>query len=312
MAAAILSTPLSVTPLAPELVAPPALHLTEAEKKIAQFYINPKPSGCDKAKMGADCFIDTPPVEKVKLVFVSFAAIAAGALLGASIGGAVGGGIGSCIEPGGGTAIGFKAGAAVGGTVGGLVAGFYSTREIIIFVTESTHFLKWKIDAVNRKVYPLFQELLKEEEFQDFICPISAEITRVPVEAPCHHIFEKSHIEKWLKERPQGSTSCPYKCNVDFSAEQLTYSLERVAQIVRTAIAKSDQLKKQEADVKYQGQSKEFVDGLKALAADGKAASVHAFKQVVCSEIDIGAEAGLSGDDMVDVFKKTLKKLQPF
>jgi hypothetical protein len=76
--------------------------------------------------------------------------------------------------------------------------------------------------------------------------------------------------------------------------------------------AKSDQLKKQEADVKYQGQSKELVAGLKALANDGKADSVHVFKQVVCSEIDIGVEAGLSGDDMGEVFKKTFKKILPY
>lgn len=260
-------------------------------------------------KRGVKYFQEIDTTTKVKLIFISTATIAVATATGALAGGTIGGAIGTLVEPGGGTAVGAGTGAAIGGVIGGAVGALYSTYVVTVEISRSNHYENWKRRALSEKIYPLFQEVLESEEFGKLVCPITSELPRLPVLAPCKHVFEKSEIEKWLKSKPEDAHCCPLRCRERFTAEDLVYSQDRIDEITNAAKARIQVLTQQhQHDIKIQGSSIELVHALTGVMRDGREHSLQVFKQVLNKEIDVSVEGNLSEADFATVASKTYSK----
>lgn len=96
------------------------------------------------------------------------------------------------------------------GVAGGLALGGYFIkkrieRKIRLEISFSNHFYAWRADAIVNRVYPIFKNFIDaDEEFQEFICPISQDICSVPMKAPDGQTYDKEFIEEYISSLGAG------------------------------------------------------------------------------------------------------------
>lgn len=93
-----------------------------------------------------------------------------------------------------GTGLGVAAGIGVGTAI---IANCVNER-INVEIELSEEFVKWRTEAIQKKVYPLFKEFLEDNHFEEFFCPISLDICEIPMLAPDGHTYDKAHIEEYI------------------------------------------------------------------------------------------------------------------
>lgn len=240
--------------------------LTEADKKNIRIYVGINTAnGLQRGmKYIEECTFEERKEITLRILSVSIPTIvgstAIGAALGAVAGGILGGlkSMGTLSAPG--AVVGAKAGAVAGFGVGIVLAPYVTT----IAIRNSEHYINWKTRALKEKIYPLFQEFLKEtDSFKDLICPLSCDLPVIPVRSPYGHVFEKSWIESWLDMNP--SHACPLT-RQHFTKSDLVYAQDHVKKIVDRAHAIMRE--------KEKIANPEFVVGLEAFVASAENTSL--------------------------------------
>lgn len=176
-------------------------------------------------------------------------------------------GIGSlvgCVGAAGGP-IGLVAGVAAGAGIGFVVGGIYIrnkiTKRLNIHLFTSDHYMKWRNDAIQTKVFPIFKNFINVEEYlEDFLCPITYDIISMPMKAPDGRTYEKLDIEKYIDGKtkdPNKLVESPFK-GKEFSKNQLVFDLDYCQRLIKKTSEIYDLVKKVE------GRNIER-DGLKAV-----------------------------------------------
>jgi hypothetical protein len=99
------------------------------------------------------------------------------------------------------TASGALAGVSIGYKIA--ISNFVKSGPLVIL--QSEEFNEWKA-GLSKEKYDLFLNCLKnhidiDHTFEDFVCPITLDIPKVPVVCPNGHVYEKDEIEKHLDLR---------------------------------------------------------------------------------------------------------------
>lgn len=126
-----------------------------------------------------------------------------------------------------------KTGAAVGGITGATIGIPLAKTWVTVSISASTAYRNWKIEAINKKVYPIFINFLSQhEDVTNLMCPIAHVIPLIPVKAPCGHVYEEAEICKWLDTKPEGASSCPFR-TANFTKTDLQYDYKHTRKVVR-------------------------------------------------------------------------------
>lgn len=163
----------------------------------------------------------------------------------AIIGGGIGFGIGgivtwywpviSWIGPLIGGTIGVSLGTAIGGTASSVLT--------TIRIQNSDHYMDWKQQLIDVKVYNTFKDYLsKDLILQSCLCPISLDIMMVPVKAPDGLVYEQEEILSWIKNKREDSAASIYR-EIDFGENDLLFDKEvfmktakRISYLLKTDI----------------------------------------------------------------------------
>lgn len=226
-----------------------------------------------------------------RIASVSIGTIAMTTVAGTCVGGAAGGIIGLVAGAAVPSALtGAKIGCGVGFSVGLIL----SPITTIVSIKTSQEYINWKTQALVNRIYPIYQEYLKQdEEFRDLICPISHELPVVPVRSPNGHVYEKSEIETWLDSNP--NNPCPMRGN-PFTKADLIYDEKHVRKIVMRARALMNQHVIQNQDVEA---------GIKALSNN----LVERSASLLAEELSQVAKEALEKDFSPELFSTVAKTI---
>lgn len=90
----------------------------------------------------------------------------------------------------------------IGAAFGGIAGGVAASIKSVVTVTQTPAYLEWKQFAIRDKVLPLFKEFMQRADiYEDFICPVSKDIIRVPARGLDGRIYEWSAISNWLEQK---------------------------------------------------------------------------------------------------------------
>ena len=287
----------SLTPLTP-LVNP----LTKNDMRRINLYEGE--STLNGIGRGAKFLYDINGTAKIKLALYvitnSSVTIAGYAAIGAAAGGATGAIVGTCVKPGGGTVAGAMTGATIGATIGGAVGAVVATKKIVVDIQLSPRYQKWKIRAIAKDLFPIFDKILMSDDFINFKCPISLSLMQIPVITPCKHVFERIAIEKWLFDHSTYQ-NCP-TCRTPLKANQLIYDEQCVLDIIAAARKQLNLLK-----TSPDSNTPQLVEGLEAIIDDeiDLASQVHAVKSK--HEVEKAALLRLSEDEFIKIQVKEFR-----
>jgi hypothetical protein len=216
------------------------------------------------------------------------------------VGGATGAVAGSLAQPVGGTIVGAMAGATLGAKIGATVGAAYATRKIVVEIQASPRYQKWRIKAIAKNLFPIFEKILGSDEFIDFKCPMSLFLMQIPVVTPCNHVFEKIQVEKWLIDHSTNQ-DCP-TCRAPLQASQLVYHEQLVLDIITAA-------RKQLAILKTSPSTNaaELAEGFEVIIQDkiDLVSQVHAAKSKV--ELEIAFSFNQSEDEYLEMQRKEFR-----
>ena len=95
-------------------------------------------------------------------------------------------------------AAGVCTGIGVGTIIGGAIITHLVNEKVNIQIKYSDQFTLWRMMAIRDKVYPLFQRFIKENQFDEFFCPISLQLCNMPMLAPDGKTYDKENIEEYI------------------------------------------------------------------------------------------------------------------
>lgn len=274
--------------------------LTEEDRINIKLYSGTKP--LTSVKRGIQYVIDTAQSNSkekeevaLRILSISIPTIVGSTAIGAALGAVAGGILGAInsasILSAPGAVVGGKAGAVAGLGVGIVLAPYIVT----IYVRQSDHYIQWKTKALQEKVYPLFQEFLKNDAtFLDLLCPITKDLPLIPVRTPYGHVFEKAAIETWIETNP----TCPltrYKLHIN----DLVYAQDHVNNIVRRACALMRE---------RQNNAPHIVEGLQAIVHTNTANSVEVLKAETAQFAENASKNKLSADQYAELCKNAFQR----
>lgn len=180
----------------------------------------------------SQCIYEDPSEISLRILSISIPTILCVTAVGTVVGALAGGVVGT-VKGGAMSVPGALTGAKIGGCAGFTLGIAVSSIHVTIQIRQSDHYIRWKTQALQDKVYPLFQDFLKQDEqFQDLICPISFALPVVPVKSPNGHVYEKASIEKWLLSNPDNP--CPLR-GKSFTKSDLVYDQKHLNKIIKRA-----------------------------------------------------------------------------
>jgi hypothetical protein len=258
-----------------------------------------------------ECVEGCNRVVKLSVKFTSGVFIMAGGIAGSMIGANVGTSVGT-FYPVIGPRIGGIAGGALGGVAGAAIGDALSRRTITIIISRTSCFADWKKNALRDNLYPLFQEILRENVLEDLICPITHELPVVPVRTPCNHIYDMSAIVEWLHNKDEynkrnvehpNDRCCVLGCVTVFTAKDLTYSQPHLSRIMNAARDRIDQLKAQSNP-----DSSRLLEGASAIYKDADNVSSGVFTGIMDHEGKTAFSSGMSLEQFQEASKRTFMK----
>jgi hypothetical protein len=280
--------------------------LTQQEMRVVTTYTGQ--SSLNGITRSAKYFKELSDKDKTKTVlyiaYRSLATIGKYTALGAGIGGAVGAVAGTIIEPGAGTLAGGTLGLQVGAGIGAAVGVRMATKKIKIELQESQRYKNWKKRAIEERVFPIFNKILHDSAFQNYMCPIEDQLTRIPILTPCCTSksglrFEKKAIENWIVT--YGNEHCPL-CREPLTLEDLVYDSDRVATIVRAAREQMALLNTSQAE--YASQLRE---GLVAIVENGIEDNSQVFKEKAKVEATEAFSLNMPEDEFIKLQLKNFR-----
>ncbi len=163
--------------------------------------------------------------DKTQELMLHVGAIGGATTIGLTVAGGVAGGFAS-----GGTAPGILIGAGIGfgaGVIGTGIAEVIATGCI---------YDDWKRGVEDKTILTKFKEVYQEHPVLNrFVCPVTQEIIRDPVQIPCGHTFEKAALLQWHDEKVANNISptCP-ECRTVFTKTQFGIDVTLMGKIKRT------------------------------------------------------------------------------
>lgn len=163
--------------------------------------------------------------DKTQELVLSVAKIGGATTIGFTIGGGVAGGLAT-----GGTAPGILIGAGIGfgvGVLGTTIAGSIATGSI---------YDDWKRGVEDKAILVKFKDAYQSHPVLNrFVCPVTQEIIRDPVQIPCGHTFEKEAISHWHDEKIANhvTPTCP-ECRTVFTKTQFSIDVTLMGKIKKT------------------------------------------------------------------------------
>jgi hypothetical protein len=94
---------------------------------------------------------------------------------------------------------GYKIGAALSTFAEAIDGGIKGIKEFEIKFISSDKYKVWIEEARKTDVYPVYQKIIEDPRFENYICPLSYDLIRVPVRAPDGKIYEQTNIVEWIK-----------------------------------------------------------------------------------------------------------------
>lgn len=122
-------------------------------------------------------------------------------------------------------------GALIGGGIG-LGVGLIATAVVggVVFHQD---YEDWKNSIEDETIVKRFIQIHEEHPaFSGFLCPISHDIIKEPVQIPCGHTFERIFIENWhdSKVSTADGPTCP-ECRATFTKTQITIDITYVGKV---------------------------------------------------------------------------------
>lgn len=94
--------------------------------------------------------------------------------------------------------------AAIGAIAGGILGLPSGIKTHVIEIDSSDEYKRWRAEAIRDRVFPLFQEFIQRlDEEEEFLCPITHQLIRVPVKACDEKVYEQEAIEQWITVKTQ-------------------------------------------------------------------------------------------------------------
>lgn len=158
---------------------------------------------------------------------------------------AVGAGVGAVLGGVGGFAVagpvGIVPGAALGATiVGGTMAVtavglVYAKVPYMLLIDPRYH--EWRVVKQGENLLNLFDRQVREHnELTALQCPIYADFPRIPVRAPCGHVYDKDSIERHLDGIYAAKSSCSSLEGFHFTKADLHFYPEHLIDIMKTCV----------------------------------------------------------------------------
>lgn len=132
-------------------------------------------------------------------------------------------------------------GAMTGMVVAGGISAVTSTilvfRKVPSLIMVDPKYHEWRAEKQRNNLLEIFDISIREHNsLMDLYCPISADFPRVPVRAPCGHVYDKISIEKHLDSVFSAKSCCSSLENVRFTKADLTFYPEHLINIMKTCI----------------------------------------------------------------------------
>lgn len=275
--------------------------VTAKDQTLIDLYENPNKK--NKGKAALTYVRESQTSIKLFVCFSSAVIVAGSAATGAAIGTVIGGSLGTYVEPGVGTRVGMYVGGGLGGLAGTAVGASFAKRTIMVIIPRTKFFARWKRHSLKEDLYPMFEKLLKENVFSGLICPITAELPVVPVQAPCGHIYEQEAIEEWLNTRKKGSRYCTLGCEKPFTVYDLMYSEDHLRKIMKAASVRIKELKAQNDK-----NSRYLASGLDSHIQDTCSVSHNVFSGIVKDEIQSSLDRGFDEKRFLESAKQLYRQ----
>jgi len=97
---------------------------------------------------------------------------------------------------------GYKIGTALSTVAEAIGGGIKGIEQFEIKFMSSDKYKAWVEEARKTDVYPAYQKIIEEDpRFENYICPLSYDLIRVPVRAPDGKTYEQTHIVEWIKRK---------------------------------------------------------------------------------------------------------------
>ncbi len=98
--------------------------------------------------------------------------------------------------------IGVFGGAAIGAGIGMSIGVNLGKSHHNLTILKSKVYNTWKDAILDQRTYRYFLDFIESrKEFSDFLCPIGANITVVPIKTPCGHIYEAENLKSFLYKK---------------------------------------------------------------------------------------------------------------
>ncbi len=153
------------------------------------------------------------------------------------IGGAVGGVGGFVLAGPPGIAPGVVAGAAFCGSIAFATTYGYVISKIPAMLVLDPKYHEWRVKKQLDNLIHIFDAQVREHnELISLHCPIYGDFPRIPVRAPCGHVYDKESIERHLESPFAAKSSCSSLDAVRFTKADLNFYPEHLMNIMKTCV----------------------------------------------------------------------------
>lgn len=163
--------------------------------------------------------------DKTQEMLLNVAVVGGASSVGCGIAGGIAGGVIS-----GGTPAGIAIGVGVGVGIGVV------SSAIVASVNSANMYEDWKQSVEDKTILDKFKVAYEEHPvLNKFVCSVSGEMIRDPVQLPCGHTFEKLSITQWHDRRvnTEIGATCP-DCRAPFSKTQFSVDVTLMGKIKKT------------------------------------------------------------------------------